>query len=112
LQDAGLLFALFVAALIYSRSARADGFSATAAVDTCEIQGGGFPSGLFNCPGIGGALLSSMTAQASETLFGSNGKTTVTGIAAVNGPPSAQPSGDQDCFGKLVAVFGGEFENR
>ena len=81
-----VLIVLFAAALIYSRSARADGFSATASVNTCEIQGGGFPSGLFNCPGIGGALLSSMTAQASETLFGSNGKTTVTGIAAVNGP--------------------------
>ena len=86
------LVVLFAAALIYSRSARADGFSATASVNTCEMQGGGFPSGLFNCSGIGGTLLSSLTAEASETFFGSNGKTTVTGIAAMNGPTlSATP---------------------
>jgi hypothetical protein len=71
--------------LLISTCARADGFSATAAVSTCEIPGGGGGPGV-NCPGVGGTLPSSMTAQASGTLISSNGKTSMTGNATVNGP--------------------------
>lgn len=75
-----ILFLLLLPAYV-----RADGFSATASVSTCEIPGGGGGPGV-NCPGVGGTFPSSMTAQASGTLISSNGKTNITGNATVNGP--------------------------